>query len=67
MPLPCPACKTPLGLDLQFIIKNPVCICPGGGIILDFTINDEIKDKFNEAMKTINDIKNRYKNIAKFG
>ena len=67
MPLPCPACKTHLGLDLQFIIKNPVCVCPGCGIILDFTINDEIKDKFNEAMKTINDIKNRYKNIAKFG
>jgi transcription initiation factor IIE alpha subunit len=67
MPMPCPACKTTLALDLQFIIKNPVCVCPGCGIILDFTVNDEVKEKFSEAMKTISDIKSKYKDIAKFG
>ena len=67
MPMPCPACKTPLGMDLQFIIKHPVSVCPGCGIILDFSVNDEIKDKFKEAMGQIEDIKKRYKNIAKFG
>lgn len=67
MALPCPACRTPLGIDLHFIIKNPVSVCPGCGIILDFSVNDEIKDKFKEAMGQIEDIKKRYKNIAKFG
>ena len=54
MPMPCPSCKTQLGLDLQFIIKNPMCVCPGCGVILDFTVNDEIKEKYADAMKTIN-------------
>ena len=45
MPMPCPSCKTTLGLDLQFIIKNPMCVCPGCGVILDFTVNDEIKEE----------------------
>ena len=48
MPMPCPACKTPLGMDLQFIIKHPVSVCPGCGIILDFSVNDEIRKKFND-------------------
>jgi hypothetical protein len=48
-------------MDLQFIIKHPVSICPGCGIILDFTVNDEIKGKFNEAMSEIEDIKKKYK------
>jgi hypothetical protein len=67
MPMPCPSCKTTLGLDLQFIIKNPMCVCPGCGVILDFTVNDEIKEKYADAMKTINGIKSKYKDIAKFG
>jgi transcription initiation factor IIE alpha subunit len=67
MPMPCPACKTPLGMDLQFIIKHPVSVCPGCGIILDFSVNDEIRKKFNDAITEIDNIKSRYKNIAKFG
>jgi transcription initiation factor IIE alpha subunit len=67
MPMPCPSCKTTLGLDLQFIIKNPISVCPGCGVILDFTVNDEIKEKYSDAMKTINSIKSKYKDIAKFG
>lgn len=67
MALPCPSCKTPLGIDLNFIIKNPVSVCPSCDIILDFTVNDEIKEKYADAMKTINSIKSKYKDIAKFG
>lgn len=65
--MPCPSCKTPLALDLTFIIKSPVCVCPGCGVILDFSVNDEIKEKYSDAMKSISDIKSKYKNIAKFG
>ena len=65
--MPCPSCKTPLALDLPFIIKSPVCVCPGCGVILDFSVNDEIKEKYSDAMKSISDIKSKYKNIAKFG
>ena len=67
MPLPCPNCRTPLGLDLTFIFENPVCVCPGCKSILDFTVNDEIKAKYHEAMAKINEIKSQYKDIAKFG
>ena len=67
MPMPCPSCKTNLGLDLQFIIKNPMCVCPGCGVILDFSVNDEIKEKYSDSMRTINTIKSKYKDIAKFG
>ncbi len=67
MALPCPYCKTPLGIDLQFIMQNPVSVCPNCNVILDFTVNDEIKAKFNEAMNEIAEIKSKYKNIAKFG
>jgi transcription initiation factor IIE alpha subunit len=67
MALPCPACKTPLGLNLEFIIKHPISVCPGCQTILDFTVNDEIKQKFSQAMKEIDDIKKKYKDIAKFG
>ena len=67
MALPCPACRTPLGIDLQFIMKHPVSVCPSCQTILDFTVNDEIKGKFNEAMREIEDIKKKYKNTAKFG
>jgi transcription initiation factor IIE alpha subunit len=67
MALPCPACKQPLGLNLQFIINNPVSVCPGCGIVLDFSVNEEVRNRFNEAMTEINKIKSRYKKIAKFG
>jgi transcription initiation factor IIE alpha subunit len=67
MALPCPACRTPLGIDLAFILKHPMSVCPNCQIILDFSVNDEIKNKFTEAMSEIDDIKNKYKSIAKFG
>jgi transcription initiation factor IIE alpha subunit len=42
-------------------------VCPNCQIILDFSVNDEIKNKFTEAMSEIDDIKKKYKSIAKFG
>ena len=65
--LECKERELNLGLDLQFIIKNPMCVCPGCGVILDFSVNDEIKEKYSDAMRTINTIKSKYKDIAKFG
>ncbi|CAB4219001.1 hypothetical protein UFOVP1604_84 [uncultured Caudovirales phage] len=67
MALPCPACRTPLGIDLAFIMKHPVSVCPNCQVILDFSVNDEIKKKFSAAMSEIDDIKKKYKSIAKFG
>lgn len=66
MALPCPNCRHPLGLDLNFIIMNPVCVCPNCDLIMDFTINQEIKNKFQETLQEIEDIKKKYSNIAKF-
>jgi hypothetical protein len=66
MPLPCPGCRTPLGLDLSFIIKNPVSACPSCGIVMDFRVNEEIKDKFKEAISQIDTVKKKYDRVAKF-
>ena len=52
---------------LQFIIKNPVSVCPGCGIVLDFSVNEEVRNRFNEAIAEMDKIKSRYKKIAKFG
>lgn len=67
MALPCPYCKTPLGMDLSFILRNPISVCPSCKTVLDFTVDAEIKKKFESALKEIDDIKKKYKSIAKFG
>ncbi len=66
MALPCPMCKTPLGLTLEFIIKHPVSACPHCQVIMDFTVNEEIKKSFNEAISEIDKIKKQYKGMVKF-
>ena len=66
MALPCPACKQPIGLTLEFIIKHPVSGCPHCGIIMDFTVNEEIKQSFTEAVSEIDKIKKQYKGMVKF-
>ena len=66
MALPCPACKKPIGLTLEFIIKHPVSGCPHCGIIMDFTVNEEIKRSFTEAVSEIAKIKKQYKGMVKF-
>ena len=67
MALPCPFCRTPLGIDLTFILKHPISVCPNCRTVLDFTVDPEIKKKFDSAIKEIDDIKKKYKGIAKFG
>ena len=66
MALPCPACKQPIGLTLQFIIKHPISACPHCDVIMDFTVNEEIKKSFNEAISEIDKIKKQYKGMVKF-
>jgi uncharacterized protein YbaR (Trm112 family) len=66
MALPCPMCRKQLGLTLEFIIKHPISACPHCKTILDFTVNEEIKKTFIDAMAEISKIKKQYKGIAKF-
>jgi hypothetical protein len=66
MAVPCPACKQPIGLTLQFIIKHPVMACPHCEVIMDFTVNEEIKKSFTEAISEIDKIKKQYKGMVKF-
>jgi hypothetical protein len=66
MALPCPACKNPIGLTLEFIIKHPISACPHCDVIMDFTVNEEIKKSFNEAISEIDKIKKQYKGMVKF-
>ena len=66
MALPCPACKQPFGLTLQFIMKHAVMACPHCDVIMDFTVNEEIKKSFNEAISEIDKIKKQYKGMVKF-
>lgn len=66
MALPCPACKAPLGLTLQFIMKNPVSTCPHCQTVFNFRVGSEIKKKFTDTIKQIDTIKGRYKNIVNF-
>ena len=66
MALPCPACKQPIGLTLQFIIKHPISACPHCDVIMDFTVNEEIKKSFTEAISEIDNIKKQYKGMVKF-
>ena len=66
MALFCPVCKKPIGLTLEFIIKHPVSACPHCQVIMDFTVNEEIKKSFNEAISEIDKIKKQYKGMVKF-
>ena len=66
MALPCPACKNPIGLTLEFIIKHPISACPHCDVIMDFTVNEEIKKSFTEAISEIDKIKKQYKGMVKF-
>ena len=66
MALPCPNCKKPIGLTLEFIIKHPISACPHCEVIMDFTVNEEIKKSFNEAISEIEKIKGQYKGMVKF-
>jgi len=66
MSLPCPSCQNPLGLSLEFIIKHPISACPHCQTIFNFTVNDEIKVSFKDAVSEIEKIKKEYKGMVKF-
>jgi len=57
----CPSCRTPLGIDLGFIIENPVCQCPSCEAIMSFDYNEEIAQEYKKALQEIESIKNSIK------
>ena len=67
MALPCPSCRNPIDLILEFILKHPISACPHCHTVLDFTVNDEIKNKYNEALAEIQKIKKQYQGMVRFG
>jgi hypothetical protein len=67
MALPCPNCQTPLGITLDFIVKNPMSVCPNCQTVFNFAVSDEIIESFKEALQEIEDIKKQYSGSVKFG
>lgn len=66
MGLPCPSCRNPIGLDLGFIIRNPVSRCPHCDVIMEFNVNERISKEYKEVLNEIENIKKEYKGV-KFG
>ena len=54
-------------ISLDFIIKNPVSVCPTCQTLFNFAVNDEIIKTFRETLNEIEDIKKQYKGMVKFG
>ena len=67
MPLPCPVCKTPLHVDLQWLIQNPICQCPTCQSVMNFEVPEEMRKEVTEALGSIKKIKEEYSDIATFG
>ena len=65
MPLPCPSCATPIDLTLEFILKNPVSVCPHCQTVMNFNVINVYK-KSIIALQNIEDVKQKYSKIAKF-
>ena len=64
--IPCPSCKQPLGLTLEFIIKHPKMACPHCKTVMNFEVNKEIKQQLDSTLAEINKIKSEYQGIVKF-
>lgn len=64
--MPCPACKQPLGLTLEFISKHPMCMCPNCQTMFNFEVGDDIKKSLDKALSDIDKIKKQYKGMVKF-
>jgi hypothetical protein len=64
--MPCPACKKPLGLTLEFITKHPRCMCPSCQTMFNFEVDDDIKQSLGKALSDIDKIKKQYKGMVKF-
>jgi hypothetical protein len=57
MPVPCPSCGNPLGIDLEFIINNPISKCPHCLVVMNFNVNSDIIQEFKKVTNQINKIK----------
>jgi phage FluMu protein Com len=58
--VPCPYCKEIIGLDLGFIINNPVSKCPHCETVMKFKIDNEITEKYKKVLSDIEAIKKQY-------
>lgn len=67
MPLPCPVCRTPLHVDLQWLIENPISQCPTCKSVMNFEVPEKMQREVTSAMENIKKIKDEYKDIATFG
>ena len=66
MALPCPGCQQPIGLTIDFIVKNPISQCPFCGVIMNFKADPKVVSEYKEAIDQIKSIQEKYKKIAKF-
>jgi DNA-directed RNA polymerase subunit RPC12/RpoP len=66
MALPCPSCRQPLGLTIEFIMVNPVSQCPYCGVVMNFKPDSKVVDEYKDALSQIKSIQDKYKKIANF-
>ena len=66
MAMPCPSCRGPLGLTLDFIIRNPIMQCPHCKIVLDFSGNRETAQEYLNGFKELEKLKKKFSKVAKF-
>lgn len=66
MALPCPSCRNPLGLTLEFIIKHPIMQCPHCKTVMNFSGNKESAEEFLSGFKELERLKKKYSKIATF-
>jgi len=60
MAMPCLSCGTDIGLDLEFIVKNPTSQCPHCKVIMSFNVNPELKKEYIKVSNQIDNIKKKY-------
>tara|TARA_B100000780_G_C21073613_1_gene432099 strand:- start:799 stop:1002 length:204 start_codon:yes stop_codon:yes gene_type:complete len=66
MAMPCPSCKNPLDLTLQFILDNPVSVCPHCKVVMNFETSNIATDTLRKGLRDMDNLKKKYSNIAKF-
>ena len=60
MAMPCLSCGQDIGLDLDFIVKNPTSQCPHCNIIMSFNVSPELREEYKKVSNEINIIKKKY-------
>jgi len=61
--IPCPVCRNPLGLTIEFIMENPTSKCPQCETVLTFPRNEELYKQFKEAQAEIEKYKKQIKSF----